>query len=167
MDTRTIQIEATAAAALLRSVAEAIADDDEAAAAVIEGETNLIEAMTLAIERIETLTQYCSAIKARQDDLSERRQRYVVQIERIKSALLGALTSTGQRKIETPLATISVRRVASSVVIVDAEAIPSAYQRQRPPEPDKIKIAAALKDGQAVEGAQLSNGSETIAIKTR
>jgi hypothetical protein len=51
------------------------------------------------------------------------------------------------------------------VVITDEHAIPQAFWRPQPPKLDRKAIGEALKAGQAVPGAQLSNGGTTLAIK--
>ena len=48
------------------------------------------------------------------------------------------------------------------VRITDPDAVPPAFMRQPAPAPDKAAILAALKAGQVVPGATLSNGGPSV-----
>lgn len=51
-----------------------------------------------------------------------------------------------------------------SVVILDEKLLKDEFIRIKR-EPDKIAIKKAIDDGKTVDGAQLSNGGETLVIK--
>ena len=64
------------------------------------------------------------------------------------------------------LASFSLRAVPSSVVIVDESAIPEIFKRTTVVvDIDKKGVAAAIKAGQDVPGADLSMGGKTLVRK--
>lgn len=159
-----VATSAAAASALLRSMAELVVDDDTAEI-IIDTETDLPDAISAALDRIAELEHHREAITARMADLAARKARFADNIEALRRSIQSALEATGVRKLELPVATISLRAVPPSVVITDEAALPAEYKRQPPPVPDKKLIAAALKDGVVIDGAELSNGGQTVSIK--
>lgn len=159
----TVAGSAAAARALLQSVADMITDD-ETSEIIIDTETDLPSAIATALDRIDELEEHVAGIDHRMTSLRERKGRFADNIETLRRSIQSALETTNVRKLELPVATISLRAVPPSVIITDEAALPIEYKRQ-PPVPDKKLIAAALKDGVAIAGAELSNGGQTISIK--
>ncbi len=162
---RKIEIEAAAARQLLSSIAEIVADDDEAKADAIEGETHLFEAIDRALERMTDLDVLKIGIEAHLAKLEERLKRFEKQDERLRSAIFAAMTTTGQKKIERPLATVSIRPGTRSVIVSNMDLLPVWFKRLAEWQPDKRAIGAALKEGQIVPGAMLSPAADTLAIR--
>lgn len=160
----TVATSAAAASALLRSMAELVVDDDTAEI-IIDTETDLPAAIEAALDRIAELEQHREAITARMADLAARKARFGENIEALRRSIQSALETVQLRKLELPVATISLRAVPPSVVITDEAALPVQYMRQPPPVPDKKLIATDLKNGFMIDGAELSNGGQTISIK--
>jgi len=78
-----------------------------------------------------------------------------------------AMQDTGICEVATDEWQAKLAKKPPSVQIHDAALLPAEYMRQPeppPPAPDKAAIAAALKAGQAVEGATLVQGYR-LAIK--
>lgn len=116
---------------------------------------------SLEIERSEKLENYAlvcknydaeiAALKFEEDKLKERRRR----CENIREKLAEALkTELGGEKIKTPRVTVSYRR-SQSVNAPDVWKLPENYRRYKDPEPDKIKLKAALAAGEKIDGAEL------------
>ena len=89
-------------------------------------------------------------------------------VERLRENLLAALMLFGQedskgvRRYETPLAKLSTRK-SVSVEILDESALAPAFWLIKK-EPWKSEISKAIKDGEYVPGAQLS---EKIGLSIR
>lgn len=160
-----LKIEADAARTLLLNVKDVIGDDEDAIADAIEGETNLREAIADVLERILELEAHEEAISLRVKALIERRSRFSMQAERMRTALSVAMATAGIKKLELPDATVSLRAVPQSVVANEEADIPSEFWKAQPPKLDKAALLKALKSG-PVKGASLSNGGETISIRT-
>lgn len=165
--THILKEQSHAASVLLANIRDVIGDDEEMALTAIEGETNLKEAIDGAVSRILEVEAHGDAIAAQIKALSERKARFEMQAERIKSAIHVALSQVGLRKLELPHATLSIRAVPPKAVISNEAAIPSKFWKPADPTLDRRAVLAALKAGETVPGAQLSNGGETISIHDR
>lgn len=162
MSTRDLQREAEAAKSLLANLRDIGADgDEEIVRTAIEGETNLFEVIDAALEQaaqdqaaVEALSRLIVQMEARCSRLNRR-------IDLTKTALLSALQTIGERKLERPLATLTVKPTGPSVVITDEQRVPPTFWKRPDPKIDKTALKAALKGG-PVPGAELSNGGETM-----
>jgi hypothetical protein len=76
------------------------------------------------------------------------------------------MEAIGLRKIERPLATLSMRNGPASVSIYDAEAVPTQLCRITR-SPDKTAIRAQIEAGEAVPGAELTPGKGTLSVRVK
>lgn len=161
-----IRREAEAAKALLANIKDVIADDETALHDAIEGETGLIDAINEAVTRIIEIEALDEALAARAKRIAERRSRLDAQAERLRTSIVVAMADVDLKKIELPEATLS-RKASPPKVIVTSEAdLPSKYLVEKVSvAPDKRALLEALKAGEAVPGATLSNTAETLAIR--
>lgn len=162
---RKLMVEGEAARVLLHNLRDILADDEEAKHDAIEGETNLIEAISGAIEQLSEFGMLADGIRQREKDLAARRKRLDQRCENIRVAVLLAMGSVDMRRLVLPGATLTVKATAPSVVVTDEAAIPSSYWKRADPTLDKKLLLDVLKNGHAVAGANLSNGSETLQVK--
>ena len=77
----------------------------------------------------------------------------------------GRSTSAATAPCRAPI-TASRRDGVLRVEVADAALLPAAYVRTRT-EPDKAALLAALKAGEAIPGAALAQGEETLAVKVK
>jgi len=159
--------EAAAARSLLQALAETIGDDDDFKSDIVEGETSLHDAIVGAVTRVAEVSAHSEAIAIMMKDLSARKSRFDVSADNLRNSIRSALELATLPKVELPIATVSLRRVPPKVEITEPTHIPEAFLKQPPPVIDKTAIKAALDAGEHVPGAQLSNGSQTVAIKFR
>lgn len=164
---RALHIQGEAAKVLLANIRDVIGDDDEMIATAVEGETSLVETISAAVDRIAELNSHCEALAARIKDLSERQGRFEDQASRIKAAIHVAMGHGELRKLELPQATLSLRQVPPIAEITDESVIPAKFWKVQDPKLDKAALLCALKSKEAVPGATLSNGSETISIRSK
>jgi hypothetical protein len=162
---RKLSIEAEAARALLANIRDVVKDDEDAAADAIEGETNLIEAITATVERLLLVESFEKAIDETIKKLQARKDRFANQGDLYRAALASAMGAAELKKVELACATLSRKPTPAKVVITEEADIPSAFWKPQPPRLDKKAVLDALKDKQAVPGATLSNGGETLAIR--
>lgn len=156
--------ETEAAKILLAQIADIIGDDEEAKADVVEGQTNLVEAIDLAVQQ---LVDDMAAIKGLNDyieKLTARKERLQDRVAHFRTALASAMEQAGRKKIDHPAVTLSLRAVASSATVTDEAAIPSKFWKPSDPKLDKKAVLAALKAKEDVPGATLSNGGQTLAL---
>ena len=115
------------------------------------------------VKAIRNKQAEAEAIKAEADKLTDKRRRAEAAAEGLKNILLTYLTATQQKKVSAGVFAIS-RGASKSVEILNEAAIPEAYLIAQPPKVDKKAILAKLKEGEAIEGAQLKE-SEFVTIK--
>ena len=107
-----------------------------------------------------------TAIAARMDDLKARRDRWALREEAWRKMAQRLMNVASLRKVQLPEATLSIRSSPPAVRIIDESFIPESFIRVVR-SPNIMEIKKALKDGQDVPGAALSNNPDTIAILTK
>ena len=158
-----VATSAAAARALLQSMAELIVDD-ETAEIIIDTETTLPDAIAAALNRIDVLESHAEALSGAVDRMEARMCRFAANVATLRRSIQSAMETVNLRKLELPVATLSLRTTPRSVVIVDADQVPAIYKRHPPPVPDKTLIKSAINSGLTVAGAELSNGGVTLSI---
>lgn len=164
---RDLHIQGEAAKALLLNIRDVVEDDAEMIETAIEGETNLKEAISCAVDRILELDAHEEAITAQVKALNERKERFAHQSERIKAAIHVAMGQAKLRKLELHQATLGVRAVPPKAEIIDESLIPSKYWKAQDPRLDKKAVLDALKSKEVVPGAMMSNGGETLSLRVK
>jgi hypothetical protein len=160
-----LRTQIDAARALLAMFALDLENDDILQRDMVEGSTDLHDAIRHALARIVEIRALVSGINATLSVLGERGKRLEDQEERIRAALLTAMEVGGLQRLETPLGTVSCRAVPPSLVITDEAAIPDDFKVTQTPKLDRRAVLAALKDGKAIPGAELSNGGQTLQVR--
>lgn len=103
-------------------------------------------------EEIKRLTTRKKAIKNRSDQLRDY-LRYNMQ-------------ASGITKIECPLFTVSLSKARQVVQIDDESLIPDDYVSVKTTvSPNKAEILKALKAGEDIPGASISEGEQALVIK--
>jgi len=104
----------------------------------------------------KTLEAELAAHKAERERHDRRIEALTAQIERMKNAEVDFMIASGQKKCTAGTFTVTVRETPS-VEITEEAKIPLMFTVQVPAttRPDKRALLQALKDGQAVTGAQL------------
>lgn len=155
------------AADVLKAQLQKIAGDDpDVIRDTIEGEIDLRELIAVAAERNVIEGAEIEGIDALVEKLQARKDRIKTRIELRRVAMLTAMQSGDIPKLVTPAGTISRKAVPPSALILEESQIPADYWKAQEPRLDKKAVLDALKAGTVVPGAQLSNGGETIAIRT-
>jgi hypothetical protein len=97
-------------------------------------------------------------------DMGARKSRLQDRADKCRASALAMMDAIGIRKLEQPDFTASIRSVPPKVEIEDETAIPD-HLCKITRTPDKTKLKEALSFG-PVEGARMSNGSETLSLRT-
>jgi hypothetical protein len=92
--------------------------------------------------------------------LQQRKKTVSNKRESIKNYLFAQLEAAGIEKVKTPLFTISIVNNPPAVQIVDDKSLPSKFLTIIPAQyqPMKKEIAEAIKSGEEVPGAVLTQG---------
>ena len=140
-------------------------EDEEAWTATLESETDLDQVLTSIVRRIEDTKALVIGTRDRFEELSARKRRFEDRVEALRGLAFKLMEASGAHKLEMPEATLTLRAVPPTVVIVDEDKLPDeACKFER--KPDKTKIKDMLHKG-VVEGAAMSNGGRTISIRVK
>ena len=159
--------QAIQAADVLKEQLREIAGDDlDVIRDTIEGEIDLRGLVALAAEQNVLDAAQVNGIEDLVSKLKDRKDRIEKRIGMRRVAMLAAMQSGEIEKLETPAGTISRKAVPPSLLIVNEAEIPTEFWKQPNPVLDKNSLAEAIKSGRQIDGAMMSNGSETIQVRT-
>ena len=121
---------------------------------------------------VKALKAEAEALKAEEAFLAKRRKTKEKQAERLKKYLLESMQAIGRKKIDRPMAVLSVRTCPESVRFGDEKAFIDAcmnsghdeFLRYKTPEIDRAAVKEVLQRGGKVEGAYLAR-DQRIDIK--
>jgi hypothetical protein len=162
---RTLKNEAEAARSLLANLRDILGDDEQAATDAVEGETNLIEAIATAVEQIAADEAHAEAMAGVVKRYQERKGRLEARAERTRAAIAVAMDTAGLKKVELPQAVLTIKALPPKAIVTDEVEIPSRFFVDQAPKLDKKALLDALKSGETIRGASLSNGASTLQIR--
>lgn len=142
-----------------------LAEDEELLKDTLEGNTRLHEIMEKFLSSMRENETLAEAVSQRVGKLRERQTRLTHRAQFYRTLMYRLLERTGVKSISLPEAKISVVNAQAKVVILDEAAIMDEYLIIKK-EPNKSAIKKALKEGRHVSGATLSNGGQTIMVRT-
>jgi hypothetical protein len=149
----------------LRAAYGDLAGDEELWALTLESETGLKELLSkIERARIEDV----NSIKVLDNIAAiyrERAARFERRNEFRRELLLRLLNLANVNKLEIPEATFSIRHIPPAPKVKDKDALPDEACRFKR-EPDMAKIRELLEQGKPLAGAYMSNGYDTLTIRT-
>lgn len=160
LDTRHIE---QAMAAILRDYPW-LSDDEDFRRDVLEGQTSGIETLRKIVIAIAEAKGLANGLDDTIEKLTERCKRYDRRADALRSLAHRIMASAGLTTVTLPEATLTLHPAPPKVIITDEAAIPPAYLRTMV-QPDKIAISKALKSGEPVAGAALSNGEPALSVR--
>lgn len=117
---------------------------------------------------IAVIRQYearIDAVKGEEKRLAEYRKGEEKKLERLKDYTLNCMEMMGNKKLETNLGRISLRKKPASLVILDENQVPDIYKTVKEVLTiDKAQIKNDLK-GKSIEGVELVEGENSLIIK--
>ena len=144
-----------------------ILDEDDAllTSSFIEGETFLPELIDAVLLSIDEDILLVAGIDSRLDELEARKRKLQDRIKTLRGLIEQVLVKTEIPKLETRLATVSIKNTPRGLGDVDEARLPAKYFKAADPKLDKKALLDDLKAGLQVEGATLNNGGITLAIR--
>lgn len=159
--------EETKAADVLRAQLAEIAGDDETLIRdTIEGDTSLRDLISLVAEQIVADDGLVDGLAVAVKRLADRKARIEHRISMTRVAIMAAMESAGIKSLDTPAGKLTVKATPPAALIFDEAIVPADYWKPQDPKLDKKAVLAALKEGREVPGAQLSNGGQTLQIRS-
>ena len=128
----------------------------------------LEDAMRGIVRGIQDAAAMADAAVAQAKALDARSARFHAREQRLRGVLMAGLDAMGWAKKIWPEATVSLRPGGAAVLITDEGALPPQFvQTRTTTTPLRKEIAAALKAGEEVSGATLTNGVPVLSIHTK
>ena len=153
-----------AQAAARRLQADGTLDEDGAA---LFAECPDAETMLLRVLRaMDEAASNADAVNARITDLDVRWKRFKRQRDEMRGVAFAIMEALNLTKFRSPEFTVSVQAGRPGVVVTDAAALPTEYVRVET-SPDLTKLKSALSRGEIIPGAELTNGSPAIVVRTK
>lgn len=131
----------------------------------LDGETDAGDILDRLIWKTQNDQHHIDAIKEHEAALKARRQRMEARVAANKTAMLSILDAADVTRAERPCATLTRRNGSPSVVITDEDAVPSQLCQFKK-VPDKKAIKAQIDAGEAVPGAQIVTGSDSVTMRS-
>lgn len=146
-----------------KQIAELIDENnpDEALEMALQSIEGAIEEKADGIAKlIKSLDYDADIFKAEEKRLADRRKAIENKRDRIKSYIKEQMEKVGKDKIKLPTVTLALQNNPPAVQIMDDKAIPSKYITIIPEQyvADKKSILEALKAGEEVPGAEMTQG---------
>ncbi len=133
----------------------------------LEGEADLEGLVRGLLASIGEDEAFEAGLKAYMDDLASRKSRFADRAKTKRALIATALDIAGRKTIETDVGTVTLSQVKPTAIVTEEGDIPAEFWEPQPPKLDKKALTEALREGKAVAGATLSNGSITVTIRRR
>jgi hypothetical protein len=151
----------------LRLKAEFPDADEDALRHTLEGLSSLPEMLACALRSYLDDIALMAALGIRINDMQERISRFERRAEKKLALITSVMERADVKMLAVPDFTVSLRTTEPSVIITAEQEIPPDFWKPLPPKLDLQRLTAALRRGENVPGAVLSNGQATISVRTR
>jgi hypothetical protein len=141
--------------------------DDETLADTLEGLSELPEMIEEIVRSSLDDEAMIAGLKLRADAMAERLCRLRERHQKKRQLAAWALGAAGLARMKAPEFSVSLSEGAVRLEVSDESRLPALYLVPQPAKPDRAAITAALKRGEAVEGATLVQGQPYISVSTR
>jgi hypothetical protein len=153
---------------LREKLLEAVPDaDDDTIRDTLEGITTLNELLAETVRSALLDEALLKGLRSRLQHMKHRLARLEARAVRKRELALHVMSEAGLRKVEQPDFTASARAGTPSLMVVAEEQIPEGYWIPQPAKLDRQALLAALKQGEQVVGAQLSNPKQVLSVRTK
>lgn len=165
MADRKLALEVEAAQRLKDKLIATYGEDADLIKDMIEGETSLHEAIGHASLELAAVEGEKEGVEIAIAKLKARLTRYCDRAQGIRDAIQAAMETAELTSLKTPAATLSIKASPPRVEITDLAQVPTIFLNIPQPVPDKKAISAALKGGEAIPGAVLSNQPPALQVR--
>ncbi len=141
--------------------------DEETLHDTLEGMTNLHEKLAAVIRSQQHDSDISKALKERIAVMRDRLKRFEMKVEKKRELVTYVMECADIRKLNEPDFSASLRLVPPSLHVSDEKEIPGNYWIPQPPKLDRQGLLAQLKNNQSIPGASLTNGAQTVSIRSR
>ncbi|PWC54404.1 hypothetical protein TSA6c_00305 [Azospirillum sp. TSA6c] len=143
----------------------ALAEDERALFDTLEGVTDMETAVASVLEKIEEYEGMAASLGDQIEVRKQRKDRLLQSCDTMRAAIVSALEMSGIKRVMLPEGTVSVSAGRRSVVVTDEQAAMAAGFVRTKQELDKSKIGEALRNGQTLPFAVMSNGAPSLSVR--
>jgi hypothetical protein len=143
-----------------------LAEDEELRRTVLENGTDFLPAVKACLEVMFEAEAMTIGIDTRIESLTTRSHRLERKAAAMRALIQRLMEHAHEKKLTFPEATLSIRQIQRHVVIEDETLLTDEYIRIKR-EPNKKLIKEMLDHGVVVDGACLSNGGQTLSVRTK
>lgn len=149
-----------------------LADDDAALTDTLDGISDFKELVAAVVREIRVEEAHISAIALLLADMESRLSRKKAKIERLRNSIAYAMSEAGERKIDAPDATISLRQCQPKLVFrVEPDDAPNGkFVKEKITlswDREAVKAALSNDDEDARAVAHFTNANPTLSIRTK
>jgi hypothetical protein len=136
----------------------------------LEGETDFHRFLAAVVRRMRASEGLAAGAAAEVEELAApgkaRQQRFEQRSEAMRALAFRLMNHAEVRKVELPLATLTIKAGVPKVIITDEAALPEDCIRIKR-EPNRVLIKELISQGVPIRGAELSNAEPTLAVRPR
>ena len=138
-------------------------DDDQLLADMVEGETDLYTIAGRLLEANEHDNGMLASLDSQIADRQSRKARFKLRVSSRRDAILDLMQVAKADKLELAEATISVRKVAPKLKVVQPDLVPDELCKfTRKPD-----MAAIKASNDTVDGTAMDNGGYSLTVRTK
>ncbi len=141
--------------------------DEETLADTVEGLTDLHEIIAAVMRSALDDEALVGALKDRIGTMRERLERLEMRATSRREIVRDVMAKSEIKKVTAPEFTISIRAGAPSLIVHDESSIPVQYWVPRDPRLDRLAVISELKQGNQIEGCQLSLPQPILCVRVR
>jgi hypothetical protein len=140
--------------------------DEQLKLSTLEGETELIELVSLLLSENEDDEGNIGQVKAQIEVRRERIARFERRIDARKNAIVSLMDTAQITKLPLPEATVTLRTLGPRPKVSIEEAVPDEFCKfVRKPDMEAIK--AAFERGEQIPGVILTNGGASLTVRRK
>lgn len=148
----------------IKIVAETLDDNDPEKVEMLNIEGDYSALIEWALTKRNDYLMQANGCKELAAKYTDRKKSFEGKADSMKDIIKIIMDSAGERSYKGIAGTASIKATPPKVIVLDEDKIPAEFFVTKVVL-DKTLLKEGLKSGDEIEGAELSNGGETIAIR--
>lgn len=145
-----------------------LGDDHQLKLDMLEGETALLDVISLLLAENEDDEGIISALDTQIDERGLRIERAKARIDKRKTAIISLMDCAAETSLKLPEATLSLRTLKPRPKVSDAEQLLDDFVIETiVRKPDTEAIAAAIEGGATIPGVTMTNGGSSLTVRRK
>ena len=141
--------------------------DEQTLADTVEGLTDVHEILAAVVRAALADEALATGLKCRISDMQGRLDRLQDRAAKRRQRAKDVMVELDLKKLNAPDFSASIREGMPSLIVLNADAVPSIYWQPSEPRLKRQELAYELKQGAEIEGVALSNPEPVLSVRTR